>query len=217
MYTPEAFAMHDPASIHEFLLRHPFGLFITFTTQGLVATHLPFLFAADRGPHGTLIGHISRANPQWRDTDPAVEALAIFSGPETYVSPNWYPAKQETGRVVPTWNYAAVHAYGTPRFFDDAEELRRVVTQLTETHEAVSPVPWKVTDAPPAYIDGQLKAIVGVELPITRIEGKLKFNQNRSAEDRAGVIHALRDLNDPHKTEVADLMTSLESSRPQPD
>ena len=209
MYTPEAFAVDDLTVIHEFLRRHPFAILVTSTAQGLVATHLPFLFDPGRGPHGTLIGHVSRANPQWRDADTTAEALAIFSGPETYVSPNWYPAKQETGRVVPTWNYAAVHAYGIPRFFDDAEQLRHVVTQLTDTHEAASPAPWKVTDAPPAYIDGQLKAIVGIELPITRIEGKLKFNQNRSAEDRAGVIHALHALNDPRKTEVADLMTDL--------
>ncbi len=130
--------------------------------------------------------------------------------------PNWYPAKQETHRVVPTWNYAAIHAYGTVSFFEDPERLRAIVTRLTDLHEATFPNPWKVTDAPTNFIDGQLKAIVGFELPITRIEGKRKFNQNRSAADQSGVINGLRSLNDPTKSTVADFMQALtEKSKPE--
>ena len=156
---------------------------------------------------------MSRANLQWRESDPEAEALIIFLGLDTYVSPNWYPAKQETGRVVPTWNYAAIHAYGRVSFFEDAERLRTVVTELTKRHEATFPAPWQVTDAPAAYIDSQLKAIVGFECRITRLEGKQKFNQNRSVEDRRGVIEGLRELEEERKLQVAELMEGLESLR----
>jgi transcriptional regulator len=142
-----------------------------------------------------------------------VEALIIFLGLDTYISPTWYPAKQETGRVVPTWNYAAIHAYGYPTFFEDTERLRTVVTDLTNRHEASFAAPWKVTDAPAVYIDSQLKAIVGFEFPILRLEGKQKFNQNRSVEDRTGVMDALRKLGEERKIKVAELMEEIESKR----
>lgn len=193
--------------------QNPLAALITVTSNGLVATHLPVLLDEHRGPSGTLLGHLSRVNLQWQQSDPTAEALLIFTGPETYVTPNWYPAKQQTGRVVPTWNYAAVHAYGKLTFFDDPERLRDIVTRLTNQHEAAFPQPWQVTDTPPNYIDSQLKAIVGFEMPILRIEGKRKFNQNRSAEDRTGVIRGLRALNKPDKTEVANLMQQIESTR----
>ncbi|NYF78362.1 FMN-binding negative transcriptional regulator [Granulicella arctica] len=211
MYTPKAFKVEDLAIIHATMRQHPLATLVTLTPQGLVATHLPLMLDETRGEYGTLIGHISRANLQGRNSDPTLEALAIFTGPETYVTPNWYPSKQETGRAVPTWYYAAIHAYGKPSFFDDPEHLRQIVTRLTDQHEAAFPAPWKISDAPRTYIDSQLKAIIGVELPITRIEGKQKFDQNSPAADRAGVIAGLRSLNDPCKTEVADLMTNIES------
>jgi transcriptional regulator len=213
MYTPKDFLVEDAATIQQFLHAHPFAILVTMTAEGLLATHLPLMFDEQPAPHGTLVGHVSRANQQWRDSDPTQQALAIFSGPETYVTPNWYAAKAETGRVVPTWNYAAIHVYGTLDFFDDPDRLRTIVTRLTNVHEANSPRPWKVSDAPASYIEGQLRAIVGFEMRITRIEAKQKFNQNRSAEDRAGVIRGLRDLNDPRKSEVADLMAELEQRR----
>jgi transcriptional regulator len=156
---------------------------------------------------------VSRANLQWRETDTEAEALIIFLGPDTYVSPNWYPAKQETGRVVPTWNYAAIHAYGRLTFHEDPEWLRTMVTDLTKRHEASFPAPWQVTDAPPVYIDSQLKAIVGFEFLILRLEGKQKFNQNRSLEDRLGVIEGLRSLGEERKSEVAELMEEIELRR----
>ena len=209
MYTPKDFLVDDIPTLHADMQHNSFAALVTFTHAGLVATHLPILLDETRGPFGTILGHVSRANLQWQHTDPATEALLIFNGPDTYVTPNWYPAKQETHRVVPTWNYAAIHAYGTVTFFDDPTRLREIVTRLTDLHEAAFPQPWKVTDAPAAYIDGQLKAIIGFELPITRLEGKRKFNQNRSAEDQAGVVRGLRSLNDPTKSAVADFMESL--------
>jgi transcriptional regulator len=217
MYTPKDFAVDDPEAIRQYLHLHPFAILVTETAQGMVATHLPLTLEEQGSPHGTLIGHISRANLQWRESDHAHEALAIFSGPDTYITPNWYATKAETGRVVPTWNYAAVHVYGSVSFFDDADRLRDIVTRLTDRHEAGSPEPWKVSDAPSNYIEGQLKAIVGLELRIARVEAKFKFNQNRSPEDRAGVIRGLRESepNDPRKSEVADLMGELELRRRQ--
>jgi transcriptional regulator len=216
MYTPKDFLVDDLPTLHADMQRNSFAALVTLTSSGLVATHLPILLDPDRGTFGTILGHVSRANLQWQHTDPATEALLIFNGPDTYVTPNWYPAKQETHRVVPTWNYAAIHAYGRITFFDDPTRLRQIVTRLTDLHESTFPTPWKVTDAPANYIDGQLKAIVGFELPISRIEGKRKFNQNRSAADQAGVVQGLRSLNDPTKSHVADFMQSLtEKSKPE--
>ena len=216
MYTPKDFIVDDLPILHADMQRNSFAALITLTPAGLVATHLPILLDADRGPFGTILGHVSRANLQWQHTDPATEALLLFTGPDTYVTPNWYPAKQESGRVVPTWNYSAIHAYGTLSFFDDPERLRTLVTRLTDLHEASFPTPWKVTDAPAIYIDSQLKAIVGFELPISRIEGKRKFNQNRSTADQAGVIQGLRSLNDPAISTVADFMQAI-TGNPKPE
>ena len=213
MYTPKAFEVTDLPLLQAAMKQSELATLITTTPQGLVATHLPLLLDETRGEYGTLTGHVSRANTQWRESDPEAEALIIFLGPDTYVSPNWYPAKQETGRVVPTWNYAAIHAYGRVTFFEDAERLRTVVAELTKKFEAAFPAPWQVTDAPATYIDSQLKAIVGFECQITRLEGKQKFNQNRSVEDRRGVIQGLRELKEERKVQVAELMEGLESLR----
>jgi transcriptional regulator len=213
MYTPKAFEVTDLPKLQAAMKQSELATLVTNTTHGLVATHLPVLLDETRGEYGTLTGHVSRANEQWRETDPDAEGLIIFLGLDTYVSPNWYPAKQETGRVVPTWNYAAIHAYGRITFFEDAERLRTVVTELTKKHEALFPAPWKVTDAPATYIDSQLKAIVGFECQITRLEGKQKFNQNRSVEDRLGVIEGLLELQEERKRQVAQLMEGLESQR----
>ena len=213
MYTPKAFEVTNLPLLHAAMKQSELATLVTNTAHGLVATHLPLMLDETRGEYGTLTGHVSRANVQWRESDPEAEALIIFLGLDAYVSPNWYPAKRETGRVVPTWNYAAIHAYGRITFFEDAERLRTVVTELTKKHEAGFPAPWQVTDAPAAYIDSQLKAIVGFECQITRLEGKQKFNQNRSVEDRLGVIEGLLELQDERKRQVAELMEGLESQR----
>ncbi len=213
MYTPKAFEVTDLPTLHGAMKQSELATLVTTTPRGLVATHLPLLLDETRGEYGTLTGHVSRANLQWREADPEAEALIIFLGPDAYVSPSWYPAKQETGRVVPTWNYAAIHVYGRLTFFEDPERLRTVVAELTRKHEAAFPAPWQVTDAPAAYIDSQLKAIVGFECRILRLEGKQKFNQNRSLEDRLGVIEGLRELEDERKIQVAELMEGIESQR----
>lgn len=210
MYTPKAFEVTDLPLLHAAMKQSDLATLVTTTTQGLVATHLPLLLDESKGKFGMLSGHISRANLQWQKTDTNAEALIIFLGLDTYVTPNWYPAKQETGRVVPTWNYAAIHAYGRLSFTEDAEWLRAMVTALTNKHEASFPAPWQVSDAPKPFIDSQLKAIVGFEFEILRLEGKQKFNQNRSAEDRLGVIEGLREAG---KTQVAELMEKIESQR----
>jgi len=211
MYTPKAFEVTDLPMLHAAMKQSELATLVTITANGLVATHLPLLLDETRGALGTLTGHVSRANVQWRETDRDAEALIIFLGLDSYVTPNWYPAKKESGRVVPTWNYAAIHAYGRITFIEDPEWLRTMVTDLTKKHEASFPAPWQVSDAPAVYIDSQLKAIVGFEFQILRLEGKQKFNQNRSVEDRLGVIQGLRALEDERKTQVAELMEGIES------
>jgi transcriptional regulator len=158
------------------------------------------------GSLGILKGHLSRANAQWKEFTPEVQALAIFSGAQHYITPNWYPEKQVTARVVPTWNYAVVHAYGFLKIVEDADWLKEHVSGLTDIHEAPSPEPWEVSDAPEDYIRSQLKGIVGLELRIERLEGKWKANQNRSEADRRGVADGLEDLNTPASQAMEAIM-----------
>ena len=172
----------------------PFAALVTVGAGGLTANHIPLLLDPTAGPYGTLRGHLARANPQWSDFSVETPALVMFTGPDAYISPNWYPSKQEHGKVVPTWNYVAVHAYGTLEIHQDPEWLRGLVTQLTETNEAQFASPWAVSDAPADFIDGMLKAIVGVEIRIDRLEGKWKQSQNRSAADREGAAAGLAGL-----------------------
>ena len=195
MYMPPAFAETRLPVLHDAIRGAGLANLVTVgaagTTAGLFATPLPFLLDPEAGPHGTLLGHLARANPQWRSFDPAVEALAMFQGPDSYITPSWYETKRETGKVVPTWNYVTVHAYGTLEVFEDAADLLEAVTRLTHRHEAARPDPWAVNDAPAPFIQSQLKGIVGIRLVITRIEGKWKMSQNRSVADRGGVVAGL--------------------------
>ncbi len=161
------------------------------TTGGLEATHLPMLVDVAPAPHGKLVGHVARANPQWKTSSAEVEGLAIFQGPQAYITPSWYATKRETGKVVPTWNYVAIHAYGRLRFVEDADELLGIVTRLTDTQEKSRAAPWAVSDAPPDFVRAQLKGIVGIEMTITKIQGKWKMSQNRNAPDRQGVAEGL--------------------------
>ncbi len=190
MYVPPAFREADLPSLQAALRDVRLANLVTATDEGLIATPLPLFLAPEEGPYGTLYGHLARANPQGQRA-PIGEALALFAGPDAYVSPSWYASKQEHGKVVPTWNYVAVHAYGPAEFFDDADRLLDVVTRLTAMHEGDRAKPWAVADAPEAFIRSQLKGIVGLRMPITRLEGKRKMSQNRSAEDRAGVAAGL--------------------------
>ncbi|MFL1546198.1 FMN-binding negative transcriptional regulator [Pseudomonas sp. O39] len=191
MYTPRAFALEDLPELQQLIQHTRLAQLVTFGEQGLQASHLPLLLNPDEGPYGTLYGHLAKANPQWRELQNGNEALVIFAGAEGYVSPAFYPSKAEHGKVVPTWNYLAVHAYGKAEVFTDAERLLTVVSALTDRHEGRRAHPWKVSDAPADYIDGMLKAIVGFALPIERLLGKRKLSQNRSPADIAGVREGL--------------------------
>lgn len=206
MYTPRAFALDDLPELQQLIRHTRLAQLVTFGEHGLQASHLPLLLNPDEGPNGTLYGHLAKANRQWQDLQNGSEALVIFAGAEAYVSPGFYPAKAEHGKVVPTWNYVAVHAYGQPEVFTDPQRLLQVVEGLTERHEAGRPQPWKVADAPADYIDGMLKAIVGFALPIQRLEGKRKLSQNRNAEDIAGVRDGLAASADPRDQHLSQLM-----------
>jgi transcriptional regulator len=206
MYNPSSFAEHDVAVMYDFIEAHPLGALVTASPGGLFATHLPLVLDRALGPHGTLQGHVARANPHHELAGEGAEALVLFTGPDSYVTPTMYAAKATHGKVVPTWNYVAVHARGTLRFVREPDALRRHLARLTARHEAGRPQPWAITDAPADYIAKQLGAIVGVEIEITRLEGKWKMSQNRSAEDVDGVIEGLAASSDPREREVAEIV-----------
>ena len=215
MYIPRWYREDRLSVLHETIERISFGTLVTATHAGLTASHIPMLIDKSRGNNGTLIGHIARGNSQWKDTAPGVEALAMFVGTDAYISPLWYETTKQSGEVVPTWNYIAIHAYGPISFFEDPARLLDVVTRLTNYHESSFPEPWKVSDAPKKYIDSQLKSIVGFEMPIERIEGKWKMSQDRPLEDREGAIRGLRELGEPSANEAAaEIEKKLEQSGP---
>jgi transcriptional regulator len=203
MYTPKHFEETRVDVLHDLIRACPLGALVTVTANGLDANHIPFEVDPDPAPFGTLRGHVARANPAWRD--PGTQALAIFQGVNTYISPSWYPTKQETGKVVPTWNYAVVHAHGTLRIIDDKNWLRAFVERLTNRYESGRPNRWHVTDAPADYIDGLLETIVGLEVPIARLVGKWKVSQNRPERDR----HAAAEQLGREDTDEARTMAEL--------
>jgi transcriptional regulator len=211
MYLPAHFKEDRTPVLHELIRVHPFATLVMLDATGLVANHLPMEIDATAGPLGTLRGHVARGNPIWKSPRLDVEALAVFHGPQHYITPSYYATKPATGKVVPTWNYATVHAYGTLRVIDDAAWLRSFVEQLTDRHEAeharaTGDAPWHVGDAPESFLEKQLAAIVGLELPIARIEGKWKVSQNRPAEDRAGVVAGLGRSDDAAARAMAELV-----------
>lgn len=196
--------------MRELMASHPLATLVTVGSSGLFATHLPMVLEEDGTEFGVLRGHIARGNAQWRDFSPNVDALAIFAGPQHYISPNWYPGKQEHGKEVPTWNYAVVHAYGPLKVIEDEHWLLPFLTRLTQIHEAASPIPWQVSDAPQDYIHANLKAIVGVEVKINRIEGKWKINQNKTPRDREGVKAGLSRLDTPESLVMRALVEKVD-------
>ena len=203
MYLPTSFRQDDLAELHQQILDCRLATVVSQGPSGLVASHLPLLLEPGEGQFGTLYGHFARANPQWRDLADGAEALVIFQGPEAYISPGWYQAKAEHGKVVPTWNYIAVHAQGRAEVFEDGERLLQLVSRLSQHHEAGRPQPWAVSEAPRDYIDAMLRAIVGFALPIERLQGKWKLGQNRSATDQAGVREGLQASHDSRDRELA--------------
>jgi transcriptional regulator len=205
MYIPRANQEERIPVLHKLMEDQPFASLITMGSSGLFASHIPMVLEQN-GAKGRLKGHISRANPQWRNYTPSVEALAIFSGPQHYITPSWYPEKQETGKVVPTWNYVVVHAYGYLKVIEDGEWLMAHLENLTRTHEAGFAIPWKVGDAPADYIASLAKGIVGLEMAIERLEGKWKVSQNRSEQDREGVARGLAELNTTESLEMKTLV-----------
>ncbi|MDW5264880.1 MULTISPECIES: FMN-binding negative transcriptional regulator [Acidobacteriaceae] len=208
MYIPKANEENRLEVLHDLIESHPLASLVTMTSSGLFASHLPMVLERKLGTHGLLKGHLSRANKQWRDFQPAVEALAIFSGPEHYITPSWYAEKEETGKVVPTWNYAVVHVYGHLKVIEDPAWLLEHLNALTTVHESTFPTPWQVSDAPADYVESLLKGIVGLELPIERIEGKWKASQNRSERDRAGIIEGLEELETPESLAMKALVAT---------
>ncbi len=226
MYLPRHFTVTDLGAITAFVDAAGAADLVTFDGVKPVATLLPVIWdwpesADEHGPaagYGRLLGHLAVANPQWRTAQPGALALAIVHGPQAYISPSWYESKARHGRVVPTWNYQSVHLTGRLTAHQDPEWLRALVSRLTRRHEEPNPRPWAVTDAPPEYIDGQLKAIVGVELTITAVEAKDKLSQNRSPLDQAGVVAGLRGQAGPGAAAIADQMAAnIEiAARPAP-
>ena len=208
MYLPKSFQIEDLAELHGFMRAYNFASLVTQHQGAPFASHLPFLLDAGRGPRGTLLAHMARANPQWRDFDATSESLVIFQGPHAYISPSWY----ETHPSVPTWNYAVVHAYGVPRIVEDHATLHHMLEVLVDTHEAAFARPWRM-DLPHDYLDKMMRAVVGFEIEITRLEGKLKLSQNRSEHDQHHVAEALGQSEHPLESDVAELMGSAKVER----
>ncbi|MCU1719226.1 FMN-binding negative transcriptional regulator [Pseudomonas sp. 5P_3.1_Bac2] len=206
MYIPAAFRQEDLATLHQQMAACRLPTLVSQGDNGLLATPLPMLLVPDEGPYGTLYGHFAKANPQWRDLAAGAQALVLFQGPEAYVTPSWYAAKAEHGKVVPTWNYINIQARGPVQIFADSERLLKVVSALTERHEGQREQPWAVSDAPDDYIAGMLRAIVGFALPIERLDGKYKLGQNRSGEDQHGVQAGLQASGDSRDQAMAAQM-----------
>jgi transcriptional regulator len=190
MYQPDHFRVDDVTQMHALMRERPFAALVSGGPAGLYGSHLPTVLK-DEGKFGVIECHLARANPHCKELAATSEALMIFQGPEAYITPNWYATKAETGKVVPTWNYAVVHAYGRPEVKDDAAWLRRHVGELTAQQEKTEARPWLVSDAPDRYVEVMLRGIVGFRFVITRLEGKWKMSQNREMADRAGVIEGL--------------------------
>jgi transcriptional regulator len=211
LYLPAHFNETRTEVLHALMRARPLATLVTQSDSGLSANHVPVQTLDEPAPLGCICGHIARANPLWREYRSDSQALAIFQGPQIYISPSFYPSKAKTGEVVPTWDYAVVHASGTLRFIDDKHWLRSFVAGLTNTHEIPRPQPWQIDDAPPEYIERMLGLIVGFEFSIVSLAGKWKVSQNRPHTDRQGVIRNLQDAADADSHEIAAMLSSLDS------
>ena len=214
MYCPAAFAESDVTVLHEFIRVHPLGALVTLTANGLDASHIPLLVSPEPAPYGTLRGHVARANPIWRDQLDAARCLVIFQGPNSYISPTWYPSKAESGKVVPTWNYVAVHAHGFVKVHDDPRWTTTHLAELTATQEAGRSPRWHITDAPADYVETMARGVVGIEIRIEQLVGKWKMSQNRSAADRAGVVDSLAREGTAASEATSEIMRSIENRKP---
>jgi transcriptional regulator len=209
VYLPPHFAETDLDALHGLIRAFPLGTLVTYGTDGLTANHIPFILDTRTGEHGRLLGHVARKNSLWHDHDPDFEALVVFQSVEAYITPNWYATKRETHEVVPTWNYAVVHAYGPIVVHDDVKWIRGQAGMLTKQQESSQPSPWKMADAPSEFTATMLEQIVGIEIPITRLVGKFKASQNRRDIDRDGAIDGLRETGEPGNVAMAELMDAI--------
>jgi transcriptional regulator len=209
VYLPKHFTETRSAELAGLMQRYSFATIVTHGDGGLTASQLPFMYRAEKGVHGTLLCHLAKPNPQVADLRAGREVLVIFSGPHAYVSPSWYATRP----AVPTWNYAAVHAYGTPRPIEEPDALIRLVGALTEIYEGGRGAPWRLADEPAEYVEGMVRGIIGFAIPVTRLEGKYKLSQNRSATDRQRVMAALREERDTLAHDVAALMAGREAEK----
>mgnify|MGYP003392391443 CR=1 FL=1 len=208
MYIPTHFEQPSIEVIHELIHARPLATLVTLCSNGINANHIPLHLSKTPLPFGTLQGHVARSNPIWRNLDSDIEVLAIFHGPDAYISPSWYATKQEAGKVVPTWNYTVVHAYGSLRIIDDASWVRTQLEALTTHNEAIFPEPWKVSDAPYDFTEKLIEAIVGIEMVITRLSGKWKVSQNQPAQNQASVIQGLNASEQIGATTMAALVNA---------
>lgn len=217
MYLPKHFEESRVDVMHDLIRAHPLATLVTLASSGLVANHIPLQCVSDSSSLGTLQGHVARANPLWRDFNEELEVLAIFQGAEGYISPSWYATKKETGKVVPTWNYAVVHAHGTLRIIDDANWVRAQIEALTTQNEAAFAQPWSVADAPRDYTDKMISAVVGIEILITRLSGKWKVSQNQPPANQTSVVKALRGKGGDCSKMMAELIEANAKKSGWPD
>lgn len=209
MYVHPRHRWTDPEALQApmaLMAAHPLGAWVCHGDEGLIANHVPFWLDRSRGPHGTLIGHVARANPVWRALGPALPSVVMFQGPQAYITPGWYPSKAEHGQVVPTWNYAVAHAHGVARAIEDRDWMLDMLNRLTDAQESRQAAPWRVADAPPAFIERLMRAVVGIEIPIERVQGKLKASQDEALQDRVGTVCGLRAGAADAAGAVADLV-----------
>jgi transcriptional regulator len=215
MYNPSHFQETRTEVLHGLIRQQPLAMLTTLTAQGLVANHIPMFLRADRTPYGTLVGHVARANALWREFDASVAVLAVFQGPQHYISPRGYATKLEHGKVVPTWNYVVVHARGPLQVHDDAVWIRQQLQDLTTQQEATAPKPWSVDDAPRDYTDKMISALVGISIPVTDISGKWKVSQNQPPVNQESLVQTLRQSGEPGALSMAELVQATQRKLPQ--
>ena len=207
MYVNPLHELTDREVLFSVMASRPLGAWVCHGREGLIANHVPFLLVRNRGPLGTLIGHVSRANVVWRELDSATPSVVMFQGPQAYITPGWYPSKAEHGEVVPTWNYVVAHAHGVARAIEDRDWMLDMLNRLTDVHEARQSAPWSVGDAPRAFIHRMMRAIVGIEIPIEKLEGKLKASQDEATQDRHGAVRGLQEEAGDDAAAMADLVS----------
>ncbi len=216
MYVSKHHQLNDRDAVFALMETHPLGAWVCQSKEGLVANHVPFFLDRTRGPHGTLMGHVARANSVWRQLASDTPSVVMFQGAQSYITPGWYPGKAEHGKVVPTWNYVVAHAHGTAQVIEDPHWMLGMLNRLTDAQESRQTCPWRVGDAPPDFIDKLMRGIVGIEISIDRLDGKLKASQDEDVQDRHGTVRGLQSNHNGASREMAELvLNTLASEGPQ--